>query len=300
MARLFQDDSQDVHLTLNGFKLFGLDDYGSEWHTSFQDVSGLFDGVGSNIAMEKLALADGEYSNSPTRTGRSISIIGYISGNCPDVLLKSWDALKGALLLREQLLTVEIGSIRRETTVMQSSGAPIIAWAGKNMLKYSIGLVSTSPYLYNGDGPLTGSTFLPVTGGGRTYPASGYTFEGPTPDKQWVFQDTTISGSITLISNGNAPSPVLIRIDGPVQDPVVTHRQSGRVLRFGITLGAGQNLTADGATRVILVDGQAPDKTIRVERGWANARAGVNTWLFSADKNSSEAKLTVSFKEAFV
>ena len=44
---IFPLDSRDVRLTLNGFPLYGVDDNGCEWHVTFQDVSGLFDGTAS-------------------------------------------------------------------------------------------------------------------------------------------------------------------------------------------------------------------------------------------------------------
>ena len=56
---IFTLDPRDVRLTLNGFPLYGTDSYGCEWHVTFQNVSGLFDGVGSTLQTKDKAWSDG-------------------------------------------------------------------------------------------------------------------------------------------------------------------------------------------------------------------------------------------------
>ena len=297
---LFIPDEQDIELTLNGFKLNGVDDNGVEWHTSFQDVSGIFDGVGTNLATDKLVWTDGMYSNIPTRGGRSISIQGYLMGACPDILIASWEAFKGKLKINDQLLEIKLGNILRQTTVKQSAGAPLIKWAGRYMLQYSVGLEAMSPYLLSGGSPIEGSTHLAKSSGGMTFPKSGYHFESPNSPSQWLFGEKIVSGSITLTSNGNAQSPVSIRVDGPVTNPTVSHSPSGKALTFNIQLGAGSYLTADSGTREILVNGTAPVNGVVANRQWFYAQPGQNTFRFAAKDSGDGATLTVRFREAYL
>ena len=297
---LFIKDDQDIDLTLNGFHLTGVDSNGVEWHTSFQDTSGIFDGTGTNLSMEKLVWSDGMYSNVPTRTGRSISIQGYLMGDCPDVLIASWEAFKGKLLVGNQVLNIKLGNIKRHTTVKQSAGAPLIKWAGKTMLQYSIGLESSSPYLLGGDTQISGSTQIARSIGGMIFLQDGYHFEGPNLESQWVFKEQEVSGSISLISNGNAPSPVWIKIDGPVKTPSVSHDPSGRTMQFDVELGTGAYLTADSGTREITIDGQPPADGTVTNRQWFYAQPGKNVFRFSAEDAGDGATLTVSFWEAYI
>lgn len=299
MTQLFPLDTQDIQLTVNGFPLTGVDDNGVEWHTSFQDVTGLFDGAGTNLETEKLAWSDGDFSNRASRAGRNISVLGYIMGACPETLLTSWETFKGALKVNSQLLEVKLGSIDRQVEVKQSAGPPLVEWAGRNMLKFSIGLTALSPYLYKGGDPISDSTMLPSNDGGMIYPVDGYHFEGGRAKTDWRFDEKITSGIVRLVSSGNAPSPVLIRIDGPVSNPIVTH-SSGQSMRFRIALGTGQYITADGTNREILVDGAPPVGGIDVSREWSMAEPGTNEWQFAADSYNNQAKLTVTFREAYV
>lgn len=299
MALFIQDD-QDIQLKLNGFKLNGVDDNGVEWHTSFQDVSGIFDGVGTNLSTDKLVWTDGMYSNIPTRAGRSISVQGFLMGACPDILIASWEAFKGQLKIDDQLLEIQLGNIQRQTTVKQSAGVPLIKWAGRNMLQYSFGLEAMSPYLLSGGSPIQGSTHLAQSSGGMIFPKAGYHFESPTSKSQWLFGEKIISGAVSLTSGGNAQSPVTIRIDGPVTNPTVSHSPSGRTLTFVIELGAGSYLTADSGTREILVNGEPPINGVVANRQWFYAQPGQNTFRFGAKESGNGAMLTVSFREAYL
>ncbi len=296
-----QLDPKDVILTLNGFPLYGTDSYGVSWHTTFQQISGLFDGVGSTLETASKAWTDGLYSNIPTRDGRTITIEGLIYGACPEDLIKAWERFKATFALDDQLLTVQLGSINRQLTVKQSTSAPLIKWNGLTVLKWSISLISLSSYLYAGGEPTSGSTGLPYTSGGFAYPPSGYDFGHVNGnDTKWYFGERQISGVITLISNGGAPAPVTMRVDGPVVNPVVTHEPSGRIMALDLTLGNGQYILFDGERKQILLNGSDPLRGHVLRREWSYAYPGTNSWAFSADENNQQALLTVSFRAAYV
>lgn len=295
---MFLEDERDVRLALNGFRLYGLDDNGCEWHTTFQDVSGLFDGVASTLKTSEKVMTDGWYANIPTFQGRTISIEGHIIGQCTENCLKSWDLLKRMVDSNGMLLTATIGGVSRQTQVMQASSAPLIKWAGVNVLKYSIGLVALSPYLFGLD-TVSDSTGLPSSSGGMFFP---YSFEGQEAGSMsgWMWSEKVESGQVWLQNTGTAPSPVLIRIDGPVVDPQVTHVGSGHVMAFDLRLGSGQYVLINGRTHEILVDGSDPARGRVKRRGWSQAEVGPNVWGFSASEYSDTARLTVSFYPAYL
>ena len=295
---MFLTDLRDIRLTLNGFPLYGVDDNDCEWHTTFQDVTGLFDGVASTLKTCDKVMTSGWYSNIPVPQGRTITIEGHIIGRCTENCLMSWNLLKRAAGDTEMPLTVSMGDIKRQTQVMQASSAPLIKWAGVNVLKFSLSLVALSPYLFDVD-MVSDSTGLPKTSGGMILP---YSFEdrGTGSGSGWVWSEKVDSGQVWLQNTGTAASPVLIRIDGPVVEPQVTHVGSDHVMSLDMSLGSGQYVLINGQTHEILVDGTDPARGRVVRREWSQAEVGSNVWGFSAAEYSPAACMTVSFYPAYL
>lgn len=293
----FPLDHRDIRLTLNGFPLYGLDDNGCEWHVTFQDVSGLFDGVASTLKTSEKAMTDGWYGNLPRLQGRTITIEGHIIGRCTESCVTSWNAFKSVLDTGGMLLTARLGDIDRQVRVLQSGSAPLIKWAGVNILRFSVGLTALSPYLYGLDS-VSGTTGLPSSLGGMLFP---YHFEEAGVSlSSWMWSEEVVSGIMTLSNVGTAPSPVMIRIDGPVVNPQVSHAESGHVIAFSVSLGSGHYVTMNGVTHEILIDGTDPARGHVTRREWSQAEPGMNVWGFGASEYSTEARMTVSFYPAYL
>ena len=294
---IFPLDPRDVRLTLNGFPLYGVDDNGCEWHVTFQDVSGLFDGVASTLKTSEKTMTDGWYGNLPRLQGRTITIEGHIIGRCSESCVMSWNVFKSVLDTAGMLLTVQLGNLGRQVRVWQSASAPLVKWAGVNILHFSIGLTSLSPYLYGLDS-VSGVSGLPSSSGGMQFP---YRFEEPDVSlSSWVWSENVMSGKVVLTNAGTAPSPVMIRIDGPVVNPQVSHVGSGHVVAFNMSLGSGHYATVNGMTHEILIDGTDPARGRVVRREWNQAEPGMNVWGFNASEYSDTARMMVSFYPAYL
>ena len=294
---MFLTDPRDIQLTLNGFPLYGVDDNGCEWHVTFQDVSGLFDGVASTLKTSEKAMSDGWYSNLPRLQGRTITIEGHIIGRCTESCIASWNTFKRILNSNGMMLVARLGDIGRQTQVLQSASAPMVKWAGVNMLKFSLGLTSLSSYLY-GLESVSGDSRLPSLSGGMTFP---YCFESiNTLASPWMWSENIISGKVVLSNPGTALSPVMIRIDGPVVNPQVLHVGSGHVIAFDMKLGIGHYITVNGMTHEILIDGTDPARGRVVRREWSQADVGRNVWSFSASEYSDMARMSVLFYPAYL
>lgn len=294
---IFLTDPRDIQLTLNGFPLYGVDDNGCEWHVTFQDVSGLFDGVSSTLHTESKAMTDGWYGNLPRLQGRTITIEGHIIGRCTESCVTSWNAFKSVLDPGGMLLIARLGNLGRQVRVWQSASAPLVKWAGVNVLRFSIGLSSLNSCLY-GLESVSGVSGLPSSSGGMRFP---YHFEeaGVSPSS-WVWSENVVSGQVALGNVGTASSPVMIRIDGPVVNPQVLHVGSGHVIAFGVSLGSGHYATMNGVTHEILIDGTDPARGRVKRREWSQAEPGMNVWGFNASEYSAAARMTVSFYPAYV
>lgn len=295
---VFSLDPRDIQLTVNGFPLYGVDGNGCEWHVTFQDVTGLFDGASSTLKTSEKIMTDGWYGNIPVRQGRTITVEGHIIGRCTEHCLASWSSFKQAVDGTDLPLTVSLGSIRRQAQVMQASSAPLVKWAGVNVLKFSFSLISLNPYLFGMD-IVSGGTGLPKTVGGMTFP---YSFGDDTlgSTSKWLWSESIISGQTTLDNPGTAPSPVSIRIDGPVVNPQVSHAGSGHVIAFDMRLGVGHYILINGQTHEILIDGTDPARGRVKRREWSRAEVGTNTWGFNADAFSDTARMKVSFYPAYL
>lgn len=293
----FPIDSRDIRLTLDGFPLYGVDSYGCEWHVTFQDVSGLFDGAASTLQTETKAMSDGWYGNLPRLQGRTITIEGHVIGRCTESCVTSWNAFKSVLDAGGMLLTARLGDIARQARVWQSTSAPLIKWEGVNILRFSLGLTSLSPYLYGLDS-VSGVSGLPSSSGGLTFP---YHFEEDAVSlSSWMWSEEIVNGNVALLNVGTAPSPVMIRINGPVVNPQVSHVGSGHTMSFNMSLGMGHYVTINGVTHEILVDGTDPARGRVIRREWSQAEPGMNVWGFNASEYSTSARMTVSFYPAYL
>lgn len=294
---IFPLDPRDVQLTLNGFPLYGVDDNGCEWHVTFQDVSGLFDGVASTLKTSEKVMTDGWYGNLPRLQGRTITIEGHIIGRCTESCITSWNAFKSVLNTDGMLLIARLGDIGRQVRVWQSGSAPLIKWDGVNMLRFSVGLTSLSPYLYGLDS-VSGVSGLPSSSGGMQFP---YCFEESGVSlPSWMWSENVVSGRVALDNVGTAPSPVMVRINGPVVNPQIVHVGSGHVMAFAMSLGSGHYATVNGVTHEVLIDGTDPARGRVVRREWSQAEPGMNVWGFNASEYSATACMTVSFYPAYL
>lgn len=294
---IFPLDPRDLRLELNGFPLYGVDSYNCEWHVTFQDVSGLFDGVASTLKTTEKAMNDGWYGNLPRLQGRTITIEGHIIGRCTEACISSWTAFKNILDSDGMMLVARLGGISRQAQVLQSASAPMIKWEGVNVLRFSVGLTSLSPYLY-GMESVSDDTKLPSSTGGMTFPY-GFGVESVSVSS-WEWNENVISGNVRLLNDGTAPSPVMIRINGPVVNPKIIHVGSGRVIAFNMSLGLGHYATVNGVTHEILVDGMDPARGRVVRREWSQADPGLNVWVFNASEYSPTARMSVSFYPAYI
>ena len=122
--------------------------------------------------------------------------------------------------------------------------------------------------------PLTGSTGLPSSSGGFTFP---HTFP-------FAINSTVVSGQVSLFNPGNETGPVTLRIDGPIVGPIITHVGSGLQLVFSasLTLGAGEFLLVDMEAHTAMAQGQSSRANWILSRGWSGLEPGNNTWSFAA------------------
>ena len=282
-----------LRVELNGFRFYGVDDTGCEWLAN--SVDGGWNGAGTSHEHSSRAWGDGWVSNASHRQGRNLTVSGSVWAPDQQALDASRQRMLGSVPMDDGELTVELDGVSRLWRVKQDSGEVLISRRGPHIWDFSIPLVSLSPYSFDAGDPLFGSTGLAATSGGMSFPAA---FDGSMDG--WVFTETVISGEVNLTNPGGAPSPVTLRVDGPVDGPRIEHQQSGGVLELGLSLGSGHYVLFDSQSRQVLIDGRDPARGAVLRRGWSDALPGANTWSFTAKESSPVARLTVSFRPAYL
>lgn len=259
------------HVELNGVGLTASYDDGS------QIVMSTLDGWGSpasTISPEQKPRANGVWAGDAFLGARPMSMNGTISAPSIEVAEAAKDRLIAAVALSEVPMVVTQGSIVRSLMVRRS-GEVIVNDIGDDgtLLEWSIQVIATDPRK-TAAAPLTGTTGLPASSGGLTLP-----FTLP-----FTLASTVVSGQVSLTNPGNIAGKVVLRIDGPVTAPVVTHVSSGRSIAFAasLTIAAGGFVLIDMESHQVLEGGTASRNGWVTGRGWSSFQPGDNTWAFSA------------------
>jgi hypothetical protein len=271
-----------IYFDLGGIPFARVDEFGVDWAI---DKDG-FDGWGataSTLRVVQKPRASGGWGGAAYASPRSIAMSGRFYAPTPSAARAALDRLNSAVSLDASLLTVyEDGSPR--WMMVRRTDRVLHKWITPTSAEWSIQVVAEDHRKFGT--PLTGTTLLPVTSGGFTVP-----FTGP-----FAINSTVVSGQISLTNPGNEVGPVVLRIDGPVAGPQITHSGTGKPLVFAssLVLAAGEWLTVDMDKRTAMANDQASRNGYITTRGWSGFDPGVNVWGFTATGYNAASRLTVT------
>lgn len=138
---------------------------------------------------------------------------------------------------------------------------------------------------------VAGSTHLPnITGG------LGFPIHFPL-----AFTAITKQGQVSLVNQGNAIGPLVVRIGGPVTGPSVYLEDTDMTVAFSdaLVLGAMDWLVIDMDARTALLRGQSSMAPFITQRDWFGLQPGSNTIAFQSTVYDSRALMTVSGSPAW-
>jgi hypothetical protein len=154
----------------------------------------------------------------------------------------------------------------------------------------TIEFVATDPRIYDAT-PWRVVTALPSGTGGLSFPATSPLY----------FDAQSETGDIEAENQGTFPVAPVIRIDGPVTNPTVTHLEKGSTLDFTITLGASDYLIIDNESRSVLLNGTSNRySTLTSTSQWWDLDPGDNTIRFRSDTNTEAAVMTAYYRSAWL
>ncbi len=214
---------------------------------------------------------------------RVMAINGTITAKTPDLLNAAIDLLLASVTRDEFLMTVT-ESGRARFCRPRRSGETLVPKLTNLIASYSIQIESMDPRKFST--PLTGSTGLPVSGGGFVVPET------------WplVVAGGGSSGTVSLVNGGTETGPVVIRIDGPSAPFTVLHQSPLGVSTFAssLTLNTGEFVVIDMDAKTMMANGQASRSLFITSRAWSNFDIGNNTWAFNASSYNAASLMTVT------
>lgn len=130
-------------------------------------------------------------------------------------------------------------------------------------------------------------------------------FRVPLPDSDYglvvpfSFEETVASGYAYAEVTGTATPEAEITIQGPVTNPQIMHIETGKTMRFQTTIGAAETLVINLDARTVLADGVSSRRgTMRGD--WIALEHGTNSLAFGAESESTDARMTVTWRDAYL
>lgn len=235
--------------------------------------------------------ADGTNDGQSTQPGKTVTIQGIT--RAPDIatLQQAMGRLSGLLMSGDrygQLVAVESWMTRQ---MRARHGAEAIVLPSRTVAREAtFSFVFYGPAGRRLGNPMIASTGLPAATGGFDVPLV----------VPLVINETVVSGICDLTNPGEMTGPVVVRIDGPIVGPVITHIASGQQIVFAssLTLAAGEWLTVDMERHEVLANGQEGasrnQSVLPNGRGWSGFDKGANEWALTAQSGGSAAGMTIT------
>lgn len=274
--------SDGTPIVLNGMPLNTIDEFGVAWST-VAPMDGWDGSPQSSMQVTQKTRGAGGWTGPRNLTPRSLGLTGYLNAPDAGAAEDAIDRLNAAATLNGSLLSVQRGTAARSCIVYRQ-GDVAVSEITPTVFQWQVNLVAVDPRKFAT--ALTGTTGLPASTGGLTVP-----FTVPL-----TISSTITSGRVQLTNPGNATGPVVLRINGPITGPQITHVGSGLTLIFAssLILTAGQWLEVDMEAQTALANGQAdaPRNQYVTSRGWFGFDPGVNEFDYTAISGSGALTVT--------
>ena len=229
---------------------------------------------------------DGGWDATGYYRARIVSLEGLVDVASHVDAMALADALTALSPQSLHTLTVDDPDLgARSASVRVSTGA-VVSWLSAECFTYSVQLKAPDPLKYGAPTFTTAPLSSTAPGAGRIWPRAW--------PRDWGVPAGVTPGAVSLANAGTASYWPRLRIDGPVPNPVVTLVETGDWVRFGGTVGAGQWLDFDLATRRVLLNGQVSVRHLVTSSGsWLAVPPGGASISWTADAADPAALLNV-------
>lgn len=275
--------------TLGTLRLGAVDSAGVAWF--LQSLDG-WDSPEVRSEFQDREADHGSWASPVYLGSRPITLAGTVEAPDRASLDTALDQLYAAAALTDTTLTVWESMPKQ--TVVRRSGKLLAQHATDRTATWSVMVTAADPRRY-GTTLQTGTTGLPATSGGLTFPI---TFP-------ITFSATTVSGQINAVNSGSMDTRPVLTIAGPVVAPTVSALYPDgtvRQLAYSLDLVSGDVLVVDtDAHTVILNGGVSRRRFMTVSGGWPTipASSTVN-YQFQSSTYNATATLTATWRSAWM
>lgn len=233
----------------------------------FSKLLGWWDGVESTGESIQKEFADGAWITPAYDEARTLVVQGHLWADDQPTLRDGIAWMKTQIPKSDLGLFVATEHAQVSHTLVRRDGKPEFPWDGGETASFSIQLIAPDPRKLGGEGSspyqFQATAFLPFTTGGLQVP-----FTAP-----FTIGAMVINGSVTVTAQGDAPPPVLVRIDGPAVQPIIRDEMGG-VMPLDISLDAGQWLDVDLDARTIKINSTVNRRNL-LRGAWITPRSGM-------------------------
>lgn len=230
---------------------------------------------------------------TPLFGAQTFDLAGYVDADTMAATEVAYDVLCGILAREGQRLFRfrRLGRAEDEQALVTLGGGPDAPQEGYGMtVKYAVSLVGADPRVYAS--PLKTGSYDPtgsLSGGGAPMPLVF----------PLVFSSTTTT-QLIVSSLGNAKTPPVLTVKGPVANPIVDNDTTGESIYLLTTLGAADTIVVDVAARTVHLNGALRQDLFDASRSlWWEMPPGENALrLRGTGMVAAQTLLTVGFRDA--
>lgn len=284
------------HVTLGGLPLDVVDDSGVTWMAT--GLSGWRGSPSTTLAVTQRPADHGGWASpSPKLTPRQLELDVLIAAPTTAAMTAAYEQLLTAVGIGAVTLSVIEDGVARQATVYRNGDVLPKDDAGL-WATYSVPLIAPDPRRYGG--LTTVQLKLPSSSGGLSWSVS-WPISWPA---------TVVSGDAALPAGGTIASSPLITIYGPTSGgtplttPLITITGadgSVSTLTYADTVGVGDWVAIDCATRSVLYNGQATRRgLLQVVGGWPTVPPGGASATFRAATYDATSRAVVSYRPAWM
>lgn len=206
--------------------------------------------------------------------GRILSIEGVVWGDDSVSPWDTFDELKEHFALSslpEKILTFRLKGRVDEMLAKVKIASPIDDSMAPGHIRWAVTLFSADPRIYGA--VLRSSQYNPagsVSNGGVAMPL----------DFPLQFSNTGLSGFL-VVNGGQFASPPILKIHGPVSNPIVYNISTGQSIQIVASLGASDEVVIDVVNRTVLLNGSSRPDIFSASSSWWELQPGTNSLQLS-------------------
>lgn len=122
---------------------------------------------------------------------------------------------------------------------------------------------------------------------------------------QFVFEPTielgaSRAGGVTITNAGDVDASVVITIDGPCSNPVVTNTTTGEYFKLNYILDGGEMATIDTGESTVYINGSSAIQYTDIGSTFFKLIPGGNTVAFSEDAGTSAATCIITWADPYI